>query len=377
MIFSPTRLSDAEEQLRSEVRGFLAERLPADHTPGLGLGGAWDRDFSRDLAERGWVGMAIPEVYGGHGRTPVERFLVAEELLAAGAPTLGHWTADRQTAPTLMAFGTEEQRRRFLPAIVTGTCWFAIGMSEPDAGSDLAAVRTWATKVDSGWLLNGTKVWTSGAHLADYMVVLCRTASDTTDRHQGLSQLIVATNTPGIKISSIRLLQGEPHFNEVVFEDAFVPDDLVLGNVGEGWHQVTSELAYERSGPDRYLSAFGVLKHFVAECGAGLDAIQLSAVGLASAQLWTIRQLSLAVARSLERGAAPAVEAAMVKDLGTVYEQGVVQLLQHAFDLDLDAGSASMFARLLSEAVLTGPAFTLRGGTTEILRSIVSKALTR
>ena len=375
MIFAPTELTPAEERLRRDVREFLAAELPPDFRPGLGLGGRHDPEFSRKLAAHGWVGMAIPTEYGGGGATPVERFVVVEELLAAGAPILAHWVAERQTAPTLLAFGTQEQREWFLPRIAAGECWFSLGMSEPDAGSDLASVRTAATKVDGGWLVNGTKIWTSAAHLNHFFVVLCRT-SPAEDRHHGLSQLIVDLHAPGLKVSPIHYLDGGHHFNEVVFDDVFVPDDRVLGEVGAGWHQVTSELAYERSGPDRYLSVFGLLKAFVTEFGESFDDAQRAAVGRASAKLWTIRQLSLAVARSLERGAAPAVEAALVKDIGTLYEQEVVEVLRHVAGQEIDPGGAGMFERLLAEAVQTAPAFTLRGGTTEVLRSIAAKGLT-
>jgi alkylation response protein AidB-like acyl-CoA dehydrogenase len=376
MIFTPTVLTPAEERLRHDVREFLTEQLPPGIRPGLGLGARHDPEFSHRLAERGWVGMSIPREYGGGGATAVERFVVVEELLAAGAPINAHWVAERQTAPTLLAFGSEEQRRWFLPRIAAGDCWFSLGMSEPDAGSDLASVRTAARKVDGGWLLNGTKIWTSNAHRNHFFVVLCRT-SPAEDRHHGLSQLIVDLRSPGLKISPIPFLDGSHHFNEVVFDDVFVPDDRVLGDVGSGWHQVTSELAYERAGPDRYLSVFGLLEHFVAEYGARFDDTQRAAVGRASAKLWTIRQLSLAVARSLERGAAPAVEAALVKDIGTLYEQEVVEMLRHVADQEIDPDGPGMFEMLLAEAVQTAPSFTLRGGTTEVLRSIAAKGLSR
>jgi hypothetical protein len=374
VIFEPTVLTEREEALRHEVRAFLAEELPPDFRPGLGLGGRHDPEFSKRLAARGWVGMAIPREYGGGGATTVERFVVVEELLAAGAPIAAHWVAERQTAPTLLAFGTEEQREWFLPRIAAGECWFSLGMSEPDAGSDLAAVRTTATRTEGGWLLNGTKVWTSGAHLNHFFVVLCRT-SPAEDRHQGLSQLIVDLRAPGLQVNPIPFLDGSHHFNEVVFTDVFVPDERVLGEVGQGWRQVTSELAYERSGPDRYLSAFGPLRHFARS--ADLDDVALAAVGRAVAGLWTIRRLSLAIARSLERGAAPAVEAALVKDMGTVYEQEVVEALRLVAGTELDPDADSMAGRLLAEAVVSGPSFTLRGGTTEVLRSIAAKGLSR
>lgn len=379
MDFAPTVLSRAEEELRSEVREFLSEELPPDFTPGLGMAGGHDPAFSRKLAARGWVGMAIPPEYGGQGRTAVDRFVVTEELLAAGAPLMAHFVADRQTGPTLLHYGTEEQRRRFLPAISAGECWFSLGMSEPDSGSDLASVRTAATKVDGGWSVNGTKVWTSGAHLNHYFVVLCRT-SPLVDggRHAGLSQLIVDLSSPGVKVSPIPYLDGSHHFNEVVLEDVFVPDDMVLGDIGSGWRQVTSELAYERSGPDRYLSTFNVYREFLRELAdQPLDDAQARVVGNLAARFWTIRQLSLSVARLIDAKMAPAIESALVKDMGTIFEQESIALLRAAADTEVDPRRGSLFTRLLAEAILTGPAFTLRGGTTEVLRSVAAKGLNR
>jgi alkylation response protein AidB-like acyl-CoA dehydrogenase len=374
MIFTPTALTAEEERLRTEVREFLDATLPPDFRPGMGLGGGHDPEFSKALAARGWVGMSIPTGYGGGGRTTVERFVVIEELLAVGAPIVAHWVAERQSAPTILAFGTEEQRRWFLPRIAAGECYFSLGMSEPDAGSDLAAVRTAATRTDGGWLVSGTKIWTSNAHLNHFMVVLCRT-SPAQDRHGGLSQLIVDLRAPGVKVSPIHFLDGTHHFNEVLLDEVFVPDGRVLGEIGSGWHQVMAELAHERSGPDRYLSVFGTLRAFVREHGPAFDDAQRAAVGRACAKLWAIRQLSLAVARALDRGDAPAVEAALVKDIGTLYEQEVVEALRHVAGQEIDPGGTGMFERLLAEAVQTAPAFTLRGGTTEVLRSIIARGL--
>jgi len=377
MHFSTTVLTPAELELRRELRDFLAAELPADRLPGLGMASGFDRDFSKKLAERGWVGMAIPEEYGGHGRSAVDRFIVTEELLAAGAPISAHFVADRQTAPTILKFGTEEQRRWFLPRIAAGELAFSLGMSEPDSGSDLASVRTTATRDTGGWVVNGTKVWTSGAHHTDFFVVLCRTSKEE-DRHQGLSQLIVDLRAPGVTIGPIPFLNGKHHFNQVVLEDVFVPDERVLGEVGSGWHQVTSELAYERSGPDRFLSPFTLFRALVAaQERDGCPDEVAEAIGYLTAEFWTIRQLSLHVARSIDEGGAPAIEAALVKDIGTRFEQKAVELIRRVADAEVTPDQGSAFEQLLAEAVLTSPTFTLRGGTTEILRSVASKGLNR
>lgn len=380
MKFGPTVLTLAEESLRAEVRDFLAADLAPDHRPALGFAGRHDPLFSRRLASHGWVGMAIPPEYGGHGRSAVDRFIVAEELLAAGAPIGAHFVADRQTAPTLLHYGTEAQRRRFLPGIAAGEVYFSLGMSEPDAGSDLASVRTRATRVEGGWTVTGTKVWTSEAHNNHYFAVLCRTSpAREGDKHAGLSQLIVDLRAEGVRISPIPYLDGSHHFNEVALEDAFVPDEMVLGEIGSGWRQVTSELAYERSGPDRWLSTFPVLREFLREEAAGgpVPADEARLVGRFSARFWAIRQLSLSVARSLDGGEAPAIEAALVKEIGTRFEQDLVEALRGAAETELDQGSGSLFLALLAEAVLTSPSYTLRGGTTEILRSVTAKGLAR
>lgn len=375
MLFTPNALLPTEQELREQVREFVRSSLGDDHRPGLGMSAEHDPAFSALLAEQGWVGMAIPSRYGGHDRTAVERFVVVEELLAAGAPVGAHWVADRQTAPLLLKFGTQEQCQRFLPEIAAGRCWFSIGMSEPDAGSDLASVRTRAERAEGGWLVNGTKVWTSGAHQNHFFVVLCRTSTAGDDRHNGLSQLIVDLGSDGIKVNPIPFLDGSHHFNEVVMEDVFVPDDMVVGEIGHGWAQVTSELSYERAGPDRYMSVFQLLEQGLRH-RPELVREHAVAFGRLCARLATLRQMSLAVAVAIDAGAAPAIQAAMVKDLGTTFEQEAVAVLRDLVDEPLSVDHhRDLFADLLAHATLIAPSFTVRGGTNEVLRSIAAKGL--
>ena len=248
-------------------------------------------------------------------------------------------------------------------------------MSEPDAGSDLASVRTMATRVPDGWSLSGTKIWTSGAHLNHFFVVLCRTSPLEDDRHHGLSQLIVDLSSPGLKINPIPFLDGSHHFNEVVLDEVFVPDDMVLGEVGMGWQQVTSELSYERSGPDRFLSSWLLLERYLAErpdeaaraCGGGRAGWWSGSGPSGSCRCrWP---------GPSSRARRPAVEAAIVKDLGTTFEQEVVAVLQALVEDDPDPGSSSLFESLLAQAVVTAPSYTIRGGTTEVLRSVAARGL--
>jgi alkylation response protein AidB-like acyl-CoA dehydrogenase len=374
---APVSLPERLVRLRAEVRGFLHDEIAEGRITAhcdQWLAG-WDPSFSRRLAARGWIGMALPPEYGGSGEGALARFVVTEELLAAGAPVAAHWIADRQSGQALVKFGTEEQRRAFLPPITRGECFFAIGMSEPDTGSDLASVRTRAVRVDGGWSLTGTKIWTSGAHHAHAMIALARTEASGASRHAGLTQFIVELPDPSIDVRPIRLLTGEHHFNEVVLSDTFVPDSRVLGEPGAGWKQVTSELAFERSGPERILSTFPLL--VAALRTADEDGMEMNRVRVGSivARLWALRQMSLSVAGRLEQGGDPAVAAAIVKDLGTRFECELIDAVRLLIGVEPDLGSLQRLPRMLAEAVLHSPGFTLRGGTNEILRGLVAKAL--
>jgi 3-oxocholest-4-en-26-oyl-CoA dehydrogenase alpha subunit len=372
--FASSELSDSELALQAEVREFLAAELPrGSFAPGLGMAAGRDQDFSRALAARGWLGMALPRRYGGAERGVVDRFIVVEELLRWGAPVRYHWVADRQTGPLILRYGSVDQRERFLPAICRGEVSFSIGMSEPEAGSDLAAVQTRATRARGGWRVSGTKLWTGGAHENDWCVVLCRT-SDEDDRHRGLTQLIVDLRAPGITVRPIAYLDGREFFNEVILDNVLVTDDLVVGEVGAGWAQNTSELAFERAGPERWLSTYLVVEQYLREHGA-TDERGEAALGEAVAGWWGIRALSLSVARLLDAGQAPVAEAALVKELGTRFEQEVLDTIWRLVPEDPYPDTESLFERLLAAAILGAPSFTIRGGTNEILRSVAARSL--
>jgi alkylation response protein AidB-like acyl-CoA dehydrogenase len=365
-------------ELRSEVREFLAgERAAGRFVPACDawLSG-WDESFSRRLAARGWVGMTIPPEYGGHGRSALERYVVVEELLAAGAPVAAHWVSDRQIGPNLLRYGSQELKQRYLPAIARGECYFAIGLSEPDAGSDLAAVTTAAARADGGWIVSGVKIWTSGAHRAHALIALVRTGPpDGRQRHVGLSQLLIELGQPGVTVRPIISMTGEHHFNEVVFDGVFVPDAQVVGIIGDGWAQVTSELAYERSGPERLLSTFVLLDTLAGELASRpAEAAATGALGRVVSRLWACRQMSLAVAGALAGGEAPEIAAALVKDVGTRLESEIIEVARMLTAAGPDPEGAGI-AGLLAHAVLHAPGFTLRGGTNEILRGIVARGL--
>ena len=375
--FELSTLPPEAEALRDEVRTFLKQEMaqyrPAERARSWG---GFNRDFSRRMGERGWIGMTWPKKYGGHERTALERYVVLEETLAAGAPVSAHWVADRQSGPLLLRFGTEEQRQRFLPRIARGELAFAIGMSEPDSGSDLASVRTRATKVDGGYLINGTKVWTSNAHLSDYAISLFRTQVVPDKKHEGLTQFLVDLhNTQGITIRPIIDLAGKHHFNEVNFTDAFVPDQARVGNDGDGWKQVTTELGFERSGPERYLSSIALIRELVREVSAKPDDRGTEAIGRMVASLATLRAMSTSVAGMLQAGETVNLEAAAVKDVGTTFEQSIPELAHALLDVEPTLDTGSDLQQVLGYITQTAPSFSLRGGTREVLRGIIARGL--
>lgn len=370
MRLDPTDLSPSEVALQREVRDFLAERLPqGSYRKGLGMVGDVDPRFSRDLGARGWLGMALPTEYGG-GRTAVERLIVVEELLAVGAPVGYHWVGDRQSGPSIAKNGTAAQKEEFLPRIVTGEVSFAIGMSEPDAGSDLASLRTRAVRSGEGWIVNGTKVWTSGAATATHILALLRTGEH---KYRGLTQFIISTDTPGLRISPIPFVDGTRDFCELSFEDVYLPDSTRLGDEGAGWSQNTDELALERGGVDRWMSVTTVLEEWLRRHAS--DGQIAGDLGSMTARLWAFHGLSLSVARMVDAGMSPVVEAALIKEMATRFEQDCVESIQRHFQSVPDLSATDEFESLLARAILVSPSWSIRGGTNEILRNVISKGL--
>lgn len=363
-----------EAELRSEVRDFLAAELAAGtYRP---MVDSWvhghSPQFSRKLAEHGWLGMTWPKRYGGHDRSAVDRFVVIEELLAAGAPVAAHWIADRQTGPLLLRFGTEEQREYFLPRIAAGELFIAAGLSEPESGSDLASIRTRADRFEGGWVVTGRKVWTSHAHRSHWLLALVRTAPAQEGKHAGLSQVLIDLSAGGVEVRPIRQMCGDAHFTEVLLDRVRVPDSMVVGAIGDGWQQVTSELAYERSGPERFLSSFPLLAELLRS--VAIDDRAAAEIGAVTARLWALRELSMRVQHLLDQGHIPHIAAALVKDAGTRLEQDIVELVRRVV-ADLRAGPPPRLQQMLHRAQLAAPTFTLRGGTVEILRGVIAKGL--
>jgi len=376
--FQLSQVPDEDEALRGTVRGLCEEvtRTLPPETRARSWSG-FDAAFSRRLGAAGLLGLTLPKKYGGQERGPFARFVILEELLACGAPVAAHWIADRQSAPQILHFGTEEQREMHIPAICRGEKYYCIGMSEPGSGSDLASVRTRAERTADGWLLNGQKIWTTSAHHDDYMIALVRTSGTAADRQAGLSQFLVDLRAPGVTVRPIVDLAGDAHFAEVFFEDVALGTDALVGKEGEGWAQCTAELAFERSGPERIYSSIVLLDAWIAHLrGVGrLDEGRERQVGALMARLAILREMSISVTARLAAGEQPVVEASIVKDFGTAFEQDIPALIADDLGSRPDEPVAPELLRTLHYVTQVAPSFSLRGGTREILRGIIARGL--
>jgi alkylation response protein AidB-like acyl-CoA dehydrogenase len=370
-----TSIPSEDEALRAEVRQFLSAQLEgmtsdARARSWMGL----DADFSHALATRGWIGLTLPKEYGGGGRSYFARFVLVEELLAAGAPVAAHWIADRQSGPLIARFGSEAQKRFYLPRICRAEAFFCIGMSEPDTGSDLASVRTRAARADGGWRLNGTKIWTTHAQRAHFMIALVRTSGTPEDRQAGLSQFVIDLSLPGVTVRPIEDLAGDAHFSEVHFEDVFLAEDALIGAEGSGWEQVNAELALERSGPERLYSTIALLDAWIANLSDDAGEADVALAGRFTGRLAVLRAMSISLTSRLVAGESPLVAAALLKDMGTELEQTIPLLIADAL-AGRDEPPDPVLLRTLAFAIQISPSYSLRGGTREILRGMIARGL--
>jgi len=319
----------------------------------------YDQEFARELGRRGWIGMTWPTEYGGHGRTPLERFVVTEALIEAGAPIAASWFADRQMGPSILAFGTEEQKRRFIPEIVRGESNWSIGMSEPDNGSDLAHLRCRAVQHGDEFVVDGRKVWTSFAATADWIYLICRTDPDA-PAHKGLSELIVPMDSPGIEVTPIQDMTTNRHFCEVTFDEVRVPKENLVGQLNGSWKQTMGQLEHERGGIDRLISNralyLDTLPH--ADVSDPLVRQEIAAIeaGYRIGRLLVIRGVL---------GQAPQGTAAITKTFGTELEQRIADFCARVM------GPEATLWNRWSRNLCYAPAYTIMGGTSNILRNII------
>lgn len=320
----------------------------------------YSKEFAGDLADRGWIGMTWPTRFGGGGRPNIERVIVAEQLISAGAPVASMWFADRQMGPCLIQFGTPEQQEAFLPGILNGTATWCIGMSEPDAGSDLAALRTTAEPDGDGWLINGAKIWTSFGEVADYCYLICRTSKGERP-HEGISEIIVPMSTPGITVTPIKDLTQNRHFCEVVFDNVRVPRHNLVGTEGGAFRQTMRQLEHERGGIDRLVSNRWLYEAAKAQADSG-EALVRQAI----ATIETGYTLGRFMVYREALGQAPAGFSAATKCFCTEHEQRVSRFV------DQTLGAAGLLDDSLTRASAYAPAYTIMGGTSNIMRRIIS-----
>jgi alkylation response protein AidB-like acyl-CoA dehydrogenase len=373
-----------DEEFRATVREWLAANLSGDFAALIGKGGpgrehefvaerlAWERR----LGEGGWIGLGWPAQDGGRGLPWSQQVIFYEEYARAGAPgRVGH-IGEQLLGPTLLMFGTPEQKARFLPGILSGTQMWCQGYSEPDAGSDLAAVRTRAELRDGEWHLNGQKIWTSLAHVADWCFVLARTDAGA-ERHRGLSYLLVPMSQPGVEIRPIAAITGTSEFNEVFFDDARADAGAIFGAPGDGWRVAMGTLGVER-GVSTLGQQLGFQREFesVLAQARGNGSIGDPDIAARIADAWIGLQVMRITAQSTlgaSPGTAPGTEANIAKLLWASWHQRLGELA-----VDVVGASATQTGPDydLSDAqrlFLSTRADTIYGGSNEIQRNIIAE----
>ncbi|MDH5406727.1 MAG: acyl-CoA dehydrogenase family protein, partial [Candidatus Aminicenantes bacterium] len=251
------RLSEEQEKFRQEARDFLEGEIKQGlWEPSCD---AWimghDPQFSKRVAQRGWIGLTWPKEHGGQGRSYVDRLILTEEMLRYGAPAACHWFADRQIGSAIVHYGTEEQKRELLPMILKGEAYVGLGMSEPDAGSDLASLKTRAVEDGDYYVIDGQKTWTSGGSHMNWIYLVARTDPDA-PKHRGISEFFFEISLPGINVQPIVDITGGVHFNEVFFDGVRIPKKCLIGEKNRGFYQILNQLDYERSGMERLMANY-------------------------------------------------------------------------------------------------------------------------
>ncbi|MGW1780538.1 acyl-CoA dehydrogenase family protein [Streptomyces sp. NPDC002143] len=385
------------EAFRTEVKEFLAEALPPDWQ-GIGAldeeaAWAFARDWRRRLAERRCLSLAWPEEYGGRGLSKLHQVVLMEELALAGVPfglpqdTFGV----KMLANTLLRWGTEEQKRRFLPRILSGEDTWCQGYSEPDAGSDLASLKTRAVLDGEEWVIDGQKVWTSGAHHSDWIFVLARTDRDA-PRHRGISFLLVPLDQPGVEVRPFRMMSGQLHFNEVFFDGARTRADLVVGGVDNGWTVAQSLLGVERgeeaaTNPILFRAEVERLVELARRYGKDQDPVVRQRIAWCWSKVEIMRYLGYRILTGWLKGADPGPESSIAKLYWSEYHTEVTDLAMDIMGLHGqvpvgrpplrtyrtdDPGAANSSASW-STTYLIALSGTLYAGTSQVQRNILAE----
>ena len=321
----------------------------------------FSREFSRELAAHGWIGMTWPVEFGGGGRPPIERLIVAEEMISAGAPIAASWFADRQMGPTLMTYGTPDQVNELLPRILSGETTWCIGMSEPEAGSDLAALKTRAERDGDDFVINGQKIWTSFGEVADYCYLICRTSTEGPP-HAGISEIVVPMDTPGIEVRPIQDMTTNRHFCEVFYTDVRVPAANLVGVEGAAFKQTMRQLEHERGGIDRLVSNRALYLTALARADRA-DPIVRQEI----ARLETGYRLGRLLVTREVLGQGPTGFSAATKCFCTEHEWDVAQFVARVLGAE-----ATLWDPLVA-GLTYAPGYTIMGGTSNVMRNILGE----
>ena len=321
----------------------------------------YSKEFAKEMSANGWIGMTWPSEFGGGGRPAIERLIVGEEMITAGAPVAAMWFADRQMGPTLIAYGRPDQQAEFLPRILSGETTWCIGMSEPDAGSDLASLKTSAVRDGDSWVINGQKIWTSFGEVADYCYLICRTSQDGPP-HAGISEIVVPMDTPGIEIRPIKDMTTNRHFCEVFFTDVRVPITNLVGVEGAAFKQTMRQLEHERGGIDRLVSNHALYLLARDRVDPSDPVVRQEVASLEMAY----RIGRILVIREVLRQA-PAGFSAATKCFCTEHEVRVSDFVARAF------GADAMLWNQTTQGLAYAPGYTIMGGTSNVLRNILGE----
>ena len=376
--------TEEQEKFRSEVRDFLEEKVKSGdfEVTSNGWIESYSQEFSKEMSDKGWIGMTWPDEYGGHGHTYIDRAILMEEMLTYQAPIGYHFLGDRQVGPAIMHFGNEEQKKEYLPKIINAEISFAIGLSEPNAGSDLVSVKTYAKEEEDCFILNGQKVWTTGAHRADCIWMIVRTDLEA-PKHKGISELIVDLKSPGVTVRPIINIAGVHSFNEVFFEDVKVPKENLVGVKNRGFYQLMAQVDYERAGLERLMQNYPLfvylLEYVKKEERDGQPICKDPHVRSTLAELEIEYQVGrlfcYQVAWTLAQGRIPNREAALCKAYCTQYEQRLSDAATRILGIGGRLMPNSKWAPLNGEAAnsyLWAVSYTIQGGSLEVLKNIVA-----
>jgi 3-oxocholest-4-en-26-oyl-CoA dehydrogenase alpha subunit len=378
------RFTGEQDAFRREVRAFLEGEIARGlFQPACD---AWIQGFSpeftKKVAQKGWIGLIWPKEYGGQGRSNIDRFILTEEMLRYGAPAALHWFADRQIGRAIIHYGTEEQKHDMLPRILRGEAYVGLGMSEPQAGSDLGSLQTRATEDGDSYIINGQKMWTSCSHYMNYIYLVARTDPNV-PKHKGISEFIIPVNLPGINIVPTIDITSTEAWGEVFFDNVRIPKTTLIGEKNRGFYQIVNQLDFERSGLERLMGNYPLFDAIV-KFSKGTDRngkpvcrdpLVRDKLAKLQVEFEVGRLLTYRVAFVIDQGRTPNTEAAMAKIYCTAFEQHLADLSTGILGLygQLEGGSRYVpISGMAPHSFLGSMGYSLQAGTSEILRNVVA-----